>query len=76
MARPAADVRRVIKAYDVRGLVGTEIDEAFVADVGAAFARLMRSEGAGSQVVIGHDMRESYAGAGRRFRRRGCRPGP
>ena len=61
MPRPAADVRRVIKAYDVRGLVGTEIDEAFVRDVGAAFARLMRTEGApgSSRVVIGHDMRDS-----------------
>jgi phosphomannomutase len=61
MPRPAADVRRVIKAYDVRGLVGSEIDDAFVFDVGAAFARLMRTEGAhgSGRVVIGHDMRES-----------------
>jgi phosphomannomutase len=58
MSRPAAAVHRVIKAYDVRGLVGTEIDESFVNDVGAAFARLMRSEGA-RQVVIGYDMRDS-----------------
>jgi phosphomannomutase len=48
----------VIKAYDVRGLVGTEIDESFVYDVGAAFARLMRGEGA-RQVAIGYDMRDS-----------------
>jgi phosphomannomutase len=48
----------VIKAYDVRGLVGTEIDESFVRDLGAAFARLMRSESA-HQVVIGYDMRDS-----------------
>lgn len=61
MSRPAADVRRVIKAYDVRGLVGEEINEAFVRDVGAAFARLMRTEAAdgSSRVVIGYDMRES-----------------
>src|ERR1700751_4261526 len=58
MSRPAADVHRVIKAYDVRGLVGEEIDDPLVADVGAAFARLMRAEGA-RQVVIGHDMRDS-----------------
>ena len=58
MSRPAAAVHRVIKAYDVRGLVGEEIDESLVADVGAAFARLMRAEGA-RQVVIGHDMRDS-----------------
>jgi phosphomannomutase len=58
MSRPAAAVHRVIKAYDVRGLVGSEIDESFVQDVGAAFARLMRSEGA-RQVAIGYDMRDS-----------------
>ncbi|MFN8032448.1 MAG: phosphomannomutase/phosphoglucomutase [Mycobacterium sp.] len=60
MSRPAAAVRRVIKAYDVRGLVGEEIDEAFVTDVGAAFARLLRTEGAkAGRVAIGYDMRES-----------------
>src|ERR1700758_3865380 len=58
MSRPAAAVHRVIKAYDVRGLVGEEIDDSLVTDVGAAFARLMRAEGA-RQVVIGHDMRDS-----------------
>src|SRR3954468_1385562 len=58
MSRPAAAVHRVIKAYDIRGLVGEEIDESFVADVGAAFARLMRDEGA-RQVAIGYDMRAS-----------------
>ncbi len=61
MSRPAAAVHRVIKAYDVRGLVGEEIDEQFVADVGGAFARLMRDEGqtGADKVVIGHDMRAS-----------------
>ncbi|GAY18995.1 phosphomannomutase/phosphoglucomutase [Mycobacterium sp. shizuoka-1] len=58
MSRPADAVRRVIKAYDVRGLVGQEVDEGFVADVAGAFARLIRVEG-GRQVVIGYDMRES-----------------
>ena len=58
MSRSAAAVHRVIKAYDVRGLVGEEIDESFVTDVGAAFARLMRGEDA-RQVVIGYDMRDS-----------------
>ncbi|BBX35481.1 phosphomannomutase/phosphoglucomutase [Mycolicibacterium mageritense DSM 44476 = CIP 104973] len=58
MSRPAAAVHGVIKAYDVRGLVGTEIDEQFVAEVGSAFARLVRAEGA-TQVVVGYDMRAS-----------------
>lgn len=62
MSWPAAAVHRVIKAYDVRGLVGEQITEQFVADVGAAFARLIRADdpaGRYGQVVIGHDMRES-----------------
>ena len=64
MPRPAEQVRRVIKAYDVRGLVGVDIDEGFVADVGAAFARMLRQENAGAAgpVVIGHDMRDSSPG--------------
>ncbi|MCV7227147.1 phosphomannomutase/phosphoglucomutase [Mycolicibacterium komossense] len=58
--RSAESVARVIKAYDVRGLVGEEIDEAFVSEVGGAFARLVRDEAHGAdRVVIGHDMRES-----------------
>ncbi|GBG37021.1 phosphomannomutase/phosphoglucomutase [Mycobacterium montefiorense] len=58
MSRPAATVHRVIKAYDIRGLVGEEIDESLVADIGAAFAALMRGEGA-QRVAIGYDMRDS-----------------
>ncbi len=54
----AADaVDRVIKAYDVRGLVGEQLDEAFVGAVGGAFARLVRADS--GKVVIGHDMRAS-----------------
>jgi phosphomannomutase len=48
----------VIKAYDIRGLVGEEIDESLIAEVGGAFARLMREEGA-RRVVVGRDMRDS-----------------
>ena len=62
MSRPAAAVHRVIKAYDVRGLVGEELDEQFVADVGGAFARLVRGDGGADgarQTVIGYDMRSS-----------------
>lgn len=69
MPRSAADVRRVIKAYDVRGLVGEELDEEFVADVGGAFARLVLAEGAegSSRIVIGYDMRESSPGLAEAF---------
>ncbi len=66
MARTAESVRAVIKAYDVRGVVGEQIDEGFVREVGASFARLMRSEGART-VVVGHDMRDSSPALSRAF---------
>jgi phosphomannomutase len=66
MSRSAATVRRVVKAYDVRGLVGEELDESLVTDLGAAFARLMRGEGA-RQVALGHDMRDSSPGLAAAF---------
>ncbi len=54
----AADaVNSVIKAYDVRGLVGEQLNAAFVGAVGAAFARLVRGDS--TAVVIGYDMRAS-----------------
>src|SRR5258708_40226597 len=74
MCRRGAAVHRGIKAYDVRGLVGSEIDESFVSDVGAAFATLMRSEGA-QQVVIGYDMRDSSPSLAAAFAAGGTRPG-
>ncbi|WP_460700591.1 phosphomannomutase/phosphoglucomutase [Nocardia thraciensis] len=61
VARSAESVKAVVKAYDVRGVVGEQIDADFVRDVGASFARLMRGEDA-TRVVIGHDMRESSPG--------------
>ncbi|MFI5777793.1 phosphomannomutase/phosphoglucomutase [Nocardia sp. NPDC051570] len=66
VARSAESVHAVVKAYDVRGVVGEQIDTDFVRDVGASFARLMRDEGA-TRVVIGHDMRESSPGLAAAF---------
>ncbi|MBJ8347313.1 phosphomannomutase/phosphoglucomutase [Antrihabitans sp. YC2-6] len=57
MPRSADLVNAVIKAYDVRGLVGEQIDAEFVHDVGAAFARLVKADA--QRVVIGYDMRAS-----------------
>ena len=75
MSRPAATVHRVVKAYDVRGLVGEEIDESLVAELGAAFAKLMRGEDA-RQVVIGHDMRDSSPPLAAAFADGVTEPGP
>lgn len=59
-------VESVIKAYDVRGIVGEGIDAEFMRDTGAAFGRLMREEAAPS-VLIGHDMRASGPELARAF---------
>lgn len=49
---------QVIKAYDIRGVVGEDIDSDLVRDIGAAYAHLLRAEGE-KTVAIGHDMRPS-----------------
>ena len=54
------DLSGIVKAYDVRGVVGEELDDALVRAIGAALARLLKSEDAAAQaVVVGHDMRDS-----------------
>ncbi len=59
-ALPRTDLSAVIKAYDVRGVVGEQIDAALVREVGAAMARLLRAESPDTAtVVVGHDMRPS-----------------
>ncbi|MDN6675524.1 phosphomannomutase/phosphoglucomutase [Corynebacterium variabile] len=57
-SRTRESLSTVVKAYDVRGVVGEGIDADLVRDTGAAFGHLMRGEGA-TTVVIGHDMRPS-----------------
>jgi phosphomannomutase len=52
------DLSAVFKAYDIRGLVGKQLDSDLVREVGAAFARLV----GGPAVVVGHDMRDSSPG--------------
>jgi phosphomannomutase len=53
------NVHRVFKAYDVRGLVGDQVDDDLARAVGAAFVEVVgRDQG----VVVGHDMRPSSPG--------------
>lgn len=56
--RSIKSVRQVIKAYDVRGVVGEDIDADFVRDTGAAFAHILRGEGE-TTIAVGYDMRPS-----------------
>jgi phosphomannomutase len=50
-----ADYAKIFKAYDIRGLVPSELDEGVAEAVGAAFATLTGADA----VVIVHDMRTS-----------------
>jgi phosphomannomutase len=54
------DLAPFIKAYDVRGLVGSQLTAAVVEALGAAFVDEI--DGAGNDVVVGHDMRDSSPG--------------
>jgi phosphomannomutase len=48
-----SDLNKIFKAYDIRGIVPDELDEAVAEAVGAAFVRLTGSR----QIVTLHDMR-------------------
>ena len=50
-----ADLAKIIKAYDIRGVVPAELDESVAEAVGAAFVRLTGAD----EVVTVHDMRTS-----------------
>ena len=58
MVYSSEQLAQVIKAYDIRGVVGETIDADLVRDIGAAFAHILRGEGE-TRVAVGHDMRPS-----------------
>src|SRR3954452_5281339 len=55
---PRRDLAAFVKAYDVRGLVGEQLDESVTRALGAAFAEEVAPDGA-RRIVVGHDMRPS-----------------
>ncbi len=57
------DVTRIVKAYDVRGVVPDELDEDVARAFGAAFAELTGAPA----IVVGHDMRTTSPGLARAF---------
>jgi phosphomannomutase len=59
--RAVADLSAIVKAYDIRGIVGEQLAFGTVRDIGAAFADFVGNESIGA-VVVGHDMRESSPG--------------
>ena len=52
-------IDRLIKAYDIRGLVDEDLTTEFAFAVGVAFARFLESQREPATVVIGEDMRHS-----------------
>ncbi|MEU3523951.1 phosphomannomutase/phosphoglucomutase [Streptomyces sp. NPDC038707] len=58
-----ADLSQIVKAYDVRGVVPDQWDEALARLFGAAFADVT----AAAAIVVGHDMRPSSPGLSRAF---------
>ncbi|NIJ10745.1 phosphomannomutase [Saccharomonospora amisosensis] len=62
-----SDLSAIVKAYDIRGVVGEQLNEDLVTDFGAAFALLIKPDS--PSVVIGHDMRESSPGLADAFAR-------
>ena len=52
-------IPNIFKAYDIRGLVDTEIDVEFAFATGMAFARFLQIEREPGTIVIGEDMRPS-----------------
>ena len=70
-----SDLSQIVKAYDVRGTVPDQFDEAVAEALGAAFVQMLRRPASrGDAVVVAHDMRAVLARAGRRVRRRRTRP--
>lgn len=52
-------IPNIFKAYDIRGLVGTELTPDFAEAVGSAFARFLKGAGEPTTLVVGEDMRPS-----------------
>ena len=50
---------KIIKAYDIRGLVDKEVTPDFSFALGVAFARFLEIEREPATIVVGEDMRPS-----------------
>jgi len=56
-----------IKAYDVRGLVPEQLNDAVAFAIGSAFAQVVARPDGATSIVIGHDMRPSSPDLSRAF---------
>ncbi|GIM95640.1 phosphomannomutase/phosphoglucomutase [Paractinoplanes toevensis] len=65
-----SDLSKIVKAYDVRGTVPDQFNEAVARALGTAFVEMLRESGDDAdQIVIAHDMRESGPGLAAAFAR-------
>ena len=68
MTETASEIlKTIVKAYDVRGVVGKQLTEEMVEALGAGFVDEINAHG--KKVVVGHDMRESSPGFAQAFAR-------
>jgi phosphomannomutase len=56
-----------VKAYDVRGLVPQQLNDAVAFAIGSAFAQVVARPDGATSIVVGHDMRESSPALSRSF---------
>ena len=63
----ATRLSEFIKAYDVRGLVPEQLNDAVAYAIGSAFAEVVAGPEGATSIVVGHDMRESSPGLSRSF---------
>ncbi|MBF4623619.1 phosphomannomutase/phosphoglucomutase [Clavibacter sp. VKM Ac-2872] len=63
----AETLTAIVKTYDVRGLVGSQLTEELVTALGAGFVDELGA--AGGEIVVGHDMRDSSPSFARAFAR-------
>ncbi len=58
-----ASLGDIVKAYDIRGVVPDQLNEAIAHEIGGAFVHYLRAD----RIVIGYDMRESSPGLAAAF---------
>ncbi|MBF4617273.1 phosphomannomutase/phosphoglucomutase [Clavibacter sp. VKM Ac-2873] len=63
----AQTLTAIVKTYDVRGLVGSQLTEELVTALGAGFVDELGA--AGGEIVVGHDMRDSSPSFAQAFAR-------
>ncbi|GAB3616009.1 phosphomannomutase/phosphoglucomutase [Okibacterium endophyticum] len=64
---PVEALQQIVKTYDVRGLVGSQLTTPVVEALGAAFADEVHA--AAGDLIVGHDMRDSSPGFAAAFAR-------